>query len=370
MKHVTQTEIARIVGVTQRAVAAVVGAADPSKVRVSEATRLRILKVAKELGYRPQRQAQLLRGARSGTIGVINDVTLHQSDVALAFHISMKAHLAGYHLLTQELLWSNAEEVRRVLEVMVDARVEAVLLLSQESDIDITPLQKAGIPMIAVGVPAPGGVPYITPDYRAAMRDLVLHLHHVGHRRLLYTCPIEADAPETLRNWNVRERVAGVFEGAEAAGIPRKDIQLEWNPPTGQLFDYFESGYRFGREWEGRLPDAILSQHDYIAVGLYKAFHERKIEVPRDVAITGFNDSSLAAYSPVSITSVALPTIEMGDLALDFLFSVIRDSRPLESLPQATLLPCRIVPRASSGDCIAGIPPLKSTSVSTSSPKH
>lgn len=364
MERVTQTEIARLVGVTQRAVAAVVGTVDSEKVRVSEATRLRILSVAKDLGYRPQRHAQLLRGVRSGTIGIIKDVTMHQHSVELVYHLSVRAHEAGYTLLTQDLLWSGAKEVSRLVEIMVDARVEAVLILTEKSDIDITLLRKAGIPVIAIGVPAPDGVLYIAPDFRKGMRELVIHLHEVGHRQFAYTCPMAEGASPDLLNWNIRERIAGVLEGIRSVGLSRDAIRFIYRQPSVPLFDYFQEGYRVGCEWEEPFPDAILCYKDHAAFGLFKAFSDRGIAIPQDVAITGFNNASMAAYCQVPITSVAIPTLRMSDLAWEYTSAVIQDQEAINNLPQETLLPCQVIPRASSGgpmeEILSLIPELES----------
>ncbi|HRJ71723.1 MAG TPA: LacI family DNA-binding transcriptional regulator [Terrimicrobiaceae bacterium] len=351
-KLVTQSDIARETGVSQRAVASVVGRiGNGHGVRVSEATRLRILEVANRLGYRPQRQAQLLRGIRSGMIGMIKGITLHQHGVERAYHASLAIHCSDYGLLTQELLWSSSSDLERVMEIFLDAKVEGVLIAGGTGNADFTLLEKAGIPVVSLGGAKFPKIPYVGADYRQGMRDLTAHLIALGRRRLAYEISCRSFTKEMPANWDVFQRQAGFLDACRAAALEEKDVRILQQPVRDVSFDWFEPGYQAAAALlgSGDLPDALVCQNDFHAFGAQKYFLERGEDLPGRLALTGFDDAAMGRYLPIPLTTVALPAAAMANCAVELLIKLIRGECSPASAPRATLLPCELIVRDSCG---------------------
>ena len=127
MKLCTQNDLAKAVGVSQRAVASVVGtAAGDVNIRVSPRTRQRILSAAKRLGYHPHRQAQILRGGKSGIIGILQfgGITPFAAERGIA--VAQAVRKAEFDVLACDVQWY--EGAAAACTRLLDARVEGVLL--------------------------------------------------------------------------------------------------------------------------------------------------------------------------------------------------------------------------------------------------
>ena len=68
-----------------------------------------------------------------------------------------------------------------------------------------------------------------------------------------------------------------------------------------------------------RRPDAIVTCNDNMAVGVYRAAHERGLSIPDDVAIASFNDISVAQFLNPPLTTIHLPAEEIGEAAVELL---------------------------------------------------
>ncbi len=353
--RVTQQEIAKAAGVSQRAVASVVGCVRKGRgPKVGAATRERILKVARELGYRPQRQAQLLRGVKSGTIGIIKSITLHQASVERVYHTSLAIHAAGYGLVAQELLWSKPGDFQSAVNLLLDARVEGILLNVGGNHGVFTHFDPSQlhVPVVCMGGMMLPGCPSVASDYRQSMRDLVRHLIALGHRRLAFEVALHPEEGDTPPITSTQIRLAGFREACAQAGLSEDDIRVIWQPNRQGSFDAFEPGRRSAKtflEEGGRRFDALLCQNDLRATGAMKYFLENRVDIPGDLAMTGFDNSALCRQLPVALTSIAQPVAQIANLAVDILVGLIRGEERDEAMEETVLLPCELVVRDSCG---------------------
>lgn len=344
----TQLEIAKAAGVSQRAVASVVGRATTAGTRVSAETRERILKVANELGYRPQRQAQLLRGVKSGMIGMLKGVSLLQSGVEKAYFTSQAVHRAGYDLFTQELLWHNPKELERTLGVLIDAKVEGVLIGGGVGSETFEVLRGSGIPVVTIGEALHEQFHCVGSDLKGAMRSLVYHLHSQGCRKLAFE--VQTQGGKDTHNWSVRQRVDGFYEACRELGLPKKDSQVIWQPWKQVDFDYYEAGRQTAVMLlkKGNLPDALLCLNDQHAVGALNYFQQHGLDIPRELMLAGFDDSALSRHLSVPLTTVKMPVAEIANEAVDLLVRLIQKDERSDITPKTKLLPCELIVRNSS----------------------
>jgi DNA-binding LacI/PurR family transcriptional regulator len=110
----------------------------------------------------------------------------------------------------------------------------------------------------------------------------------------------------------------------------------------------FEIGYAAAQNMLARraLPTAIFIAGDLLAVGAMRAFREGGLRIPEDIAIIGYNDIPLSAYTVPPLTSVRTPTYELGVMAMRRLGSIIQG---IEDNPAPIILPTTLVRRRSCG---------------------
>ncbi|BDZ48540.1 hypothetical protein GCM10025867_07810 [Frondihabitans sucicola] len=152
-----------------------------------------------------------------------------------------------------------------------------------------------------------------------------------GHRRVAFLGGTEHEAA-TVR------RLAGFFAAADAAGVPRSELTVE--------FGHYDisSGYELTRESVRRArPTAIVAGNDRMALGAFFALAEAGISVPDDMSVVGYDDQpDLAAELRPALSTVALPHYEMGIRA----GSLLAAGTVAPSTGE-TLLDCPLVERAS-----------------------
>lgn len=355
-KPPTQKQVAEAAGVSQMSVALVLGhsAKHPgAEKRVSEETRQRIIKEANRLGYRPFRQAQILRGARSGTIGMIKALSNHEVNVKMAREVGLTVDRAGYKLLTAEVV-SSFEDFERDLNAMLDERVEGLILQgSAAAGINahprlLSPIRKAGIPVIVMSGPFTRHISCFSPDFRQGVHDLVQHFVGLGCKRLTHVSFLAEGAeqsPDPMQ-WIDHQCLEGFRASAREMNIRPQDTEvLYFSNAAGQ--SDLELGYAAGSELARRnkLPDALLCRNDLMATGLLAALHHAGVKVPDDVRVAGFDNTDIGRFAPIPITSVGYPVNELARESLKHLLDLMHgDTR--KCLHKS--FPCTLIPRKSS----------------------
>ena len=106
-----------------------------------------------------------------------------------------------------------------------------------------------------------------------------------------------------------------------------------------------ESGYRLTKQVlsHKRRPDALIAGNDNMAVGAYRAIHELGLKIPDDIAIASFNDISVAQFLNPPLSTVHLPSEEIGETAVDQLVERIAGRETAKQ----TILASRIIWRGS-----------------------
>ncbi|MCG3149140.1 MAG: Catabolite control protein A [Verrucomicrobiae bacterium] len=289
----------------------------------SEKTRHKVERIARRLGYRPNRYAQVMRRQRSGLIGIIQHAGLLQAAVQKANHAALAVVNAGYEPLNADVLWRPAG-IQTVCASMLDARVEGVLLVDAPASFpleELTRFQRAKIPVVALGGGQYRGVPQVRVDARQGMRDLTRHVIALGHRPLcLLTTRCD---PATL--WPAVERAEGFREACAAAGLAEADAEIIAGGSPNEAMHPYQNGREAMRELlrRERLPRAVLCSNDDWAIGALAACAERGIRVPEEVAVTGFDNSLIGEYCMVPLTTVAQPTALIAREAVAILMQLI-----------------------------------------------
>lgn len=289
---------------------------------VSEARRVAVLKAAEELGYRPNVLARGLRAERTHTIGVLLPGLQHPFLAVVARSLQTELTACGYQTILGTEYGVADREVQAV-ETMLDRRVDGLVLISPViSDSEIRELAaKTPVVMIARWSDDPA-VDYVIDDGAAGARMAVEHLVALGHQRIAHISGSREEGPSRASTQTDSVRCDGYQAAMRQMGL-EQFIRVVPGPYTE------EGGYRAAREllrdWPH--PTAIFAGSDTAAVGALSAIEEAGLIVPRNVSLVGYDNSNLAALARISLTSVAQPGQEMGQLAARLLLERIEEKR-------------------------------------------
>lgn len=297
---------------------------------VSEARRKAVLKAARELGYRPNAVARSLVEGRTRLIGALV-ADLHNPFFAEFLDgLQESLHGDGLRMLVGSGRWDPQFEAEAV-EAFLEMRVDGLVLLSVVPG-TLGELAR-GVPVVVVGERDLEGVDIVVDDDELGARLAVDHLVQLGHRRIAH---IEGSPSTTARYRR---------SGYEAAMRRHRLDDLIVVQPG----DFTEDGgYRAALELLGHpdRPTAIFAPNDLVATGVLSAADERRLRVPADVSVVGYDNTHLAAIRHISLTSVDQPRRDMGRIAAEQLCARIED--PFRTPEQRLVVP-HLVIRATTG---------------------
>lgn len=328
----TLETIAELAGIHVSTVSRVLNGSQDSLRRVaSPATAARIRKIAMELDYRPNPHAASLRTRRSGHIGVM---VPRLSDFALATiyeGIEEEAIDLGLSPFVTNT-WDRLERQRASTEMMLRRRVDGLIFGDAHLDgAFLAEVAEHRVPFVLVNRRA-ADHPSVTCDDVAGGRLAAEHLLAMGHRRVAVL------AGEPFASTGA-DRTAGFVERYAEAGIriPRTRI-------VNTSF-HAQGGHEGARRIlsDSRPPTALFVVNDFTAIGAIGAIRDLGARVGEDVAVVGYNDTSLAAQLPIPLTSIRSPMHLMGVLGMRMLHR-LTSGEPGESV----LLEPELVVRESS----------------------
>jgi DNA-binding LacI/PurR family transcriptional regulator len=319
----TIDDVARRAGVSSAAVSFAMN----GRRGVGDATRARILEAAAELGWRPSASARALSRARAGAIGLLlaRPVgTLEVDPFFLRFLAGVERALArtDHALLLRVLDSAGPVDVSAYERLAASGRVDGFLLCDVElDDPRFVPLAEAGLPVVVAGHP-PGACPFPSLETRhtEGLAGATAHLVALGHERIGFLGGRGRYEYEQARLGAWRDELA-------RAGLPEGPVAFA--DPDAVL---------------ARPPTALVCTSDVLAAASLARARERGIEVPRDLSLTGFDDSPLAALSSPPLTSVRIDYAGFGEAAAAALLAAIAG----EPAPVFEPAPPRLMVRGSS----------------------
>jgi LacI family transcriptional regulator len=311
---------------------------------VSSETRQRVIAAAHELGYRPNITAQRLQKQRTDTLGFIMPTFGPRfSDPFFSEFIAGIGNEAAAH--RYDLMVSahapDSEGERQAYERAArgDWVDGLIIVRTRVDDPRIKRLSQEQCPFVAFGrTECEFDYPYVDEDSQTGMSLLVQHFIDLGHRRIAFITP-------PVAFMFGRYRLQGYYQTMAANGLT---VHPEW-VVQGDLTQ------RGGAEKAELLlnleplPTAIIAGNDLMAIGAMRSVQQRGLQVGKDIAIGGFDDIPLSAYTNPALTTVHQPIYEIGRQACAMLINII-NHRPLLE-PHILLTPTLIV-RESSGSPI------------------
>jgi LacI family transcriptional regulator len=302
--------------------------------RMSLETREKVMRVAREIGYRPNDLAQSLHRAKSRTIGIISNDSFGRFSFPIVEALEERLAEAGIAVFMCNAT-DDPERERQHLDQLLGKRIDGLVVTARRADkrTAIGPVAHS-LPVIYVFSQAddPRALSLLPDDEGGAVLA-VAHLASLGRKRIAHiTGPEHFEAVRLRRN--------GYRSALAEAGLP-------------EIEGFYLSGVwseAWGREAVAGLlgpqrPDAIFCGNDQIARGVSDTLREMGLAVPTDVAIVGFDNWDVMALGArPQLTSIDMNLKALGREAGDSLLEMIAG----KTLSGVRRRPCSLVVRASS----------------------
>ncbi|WP_086607115.1 LacI family DNA-binding transcriptional regulator [Erythrobacter donghaensis] len=280
---------------------------------VSAELRERVERAMVDLDYRPSVAARILSGAKSNQVALIYD----NHSPYYMFQIQKGCwdvcHEAGIRLLAQPVDVADPRVGDQVRGLVSETHVDGIILSSPVTDCDpvLRALEGMDVPFVRI---SPGTNHALTSsvfmDDAQAADDMTTHLINAGHRRIGF---IKGHTNHMASD----DRLFGYRRALDRVGIP-----FEPGLVVDGAFD-FDSGVAGANALLG-LPDrptAIFASNDDMAAGVLAVAHDRGIDVPHQLSVAGFDDTTLARTVWPPLTTIHQPMAELARTATQILIT-------------------------------------------------
>ena len=319
-----------------------------SKPGVSAETRERIVSIAKELEYGTFRKAPRSTAA-SGTIRFLKIATHGHTvnrdhNVFISDYIdglARAARVQGYNLEISSFRGTTVDEIRSSIE---GHDLKGIVILGTElTSEEIRTFADLKVPTVILDT----YFDYLDFDFvdmnnTDAVHKIVTHLVEKGHREI-------GLVRSSVRTNNFHLRDKGFREAVAEIGLSVSDghvfsVDSTYDGAYRDMLALLKGG--------ARLPTALFCTNDVIAYGVMRALRDRKVTIPGDVSIVGFDDLPSSSLMDPALTTMKVSKRQMGELAMEL---VIRRSLGESTPPVKIVVSGTLVERASVRD-ISAVP--------------
>lgn len=300
---------------------------------VNTDTRQRILRAIEELGFYPNAMARSLQQNKTKTIGLIVPDIANPYYPGIVRGVEDVARELGYTVILCNADRSR-ERTQQYLRVLREKRVDGIIFTGGGAVEDAIQgdFLDGKVATVVIGKHR-ANLPAVRVDNIEAAREACGYLVKQGHNDILTIA-----GPET--STTAQDRLKGFRKALCEFGI----IQRTERIVKGNF--EFEGGYsaiqNMLRSGIGNVT-AVIAQNDLMAIGAIKALNEKKIRVPEDIVVLGFDDIPVASYYNPKLSTVAVPVYELGTTAMRVIGQLLKGNQ----VPQVTTLEAKLVLRES-----------------------
>lgn len=302
------------------------------KPRVSEETRRRVIDVARQLNYSPNKLAQSLAKGMSGTIGLVTSDLQGRFSTPILIGAENELRTQSISILLANAR-GDAELERSHVQKLLALKVDGLLIVNSETNPRPSLGRDWGVPIVYAYAPSVDVEDCsVTCDNIEAGRVAVNHLISCGRREIAI---IGGDEHYTAAS----DRTKGALEALSEVGLkPAGPIRYgQWDENWGRAATrlLLDQGVTF---------DAVVCQSDQLARGCIDALKQHGLSIPDDVAVIGHDNwDVLTKSSRPPLTSIDNETESIGRCAARFLMDAI-DGKPHHGV---TYMPCHLIQRES-----------------------
>ncbi|SEL29596.1 transcriptional regulator, LacI family [Roseovarius azorensis] len=301
------TDVARLAGCAPATVSRALNNPD----KVSPEKRARVESAMKELGYVRNHAARALRSQRSHMVGVLIPTLDYAIYASLVGAATRRLSTAGISALVATFNYDLQTEFKEA-RLLIERGAEALILIGQKHDPALySLLHQHDVCFVNTYTLDPHGThPSVGFDNEAAAAAITRHLVHLGHRNI---CVISG---RTRDNDRTITRLAGIRQELMRHGIelqPDRVIERSYSIANGR-----EACATLLARIHPQ-PTALICGNDVLALGAIVECRERGLRIPEDISIVGFDNLELSKHSNPPLTTVDVPTEQMGDAAAGYL---------------------------------------------------
>lgn len=328
--RVTIKQIAERAGVSKATVSRVINNSKP----VSDDIRKKVLQVIEETNFKPSSVARSLTSQSTQLIGVIIPDVSNPVFSKVINGIEEEAHLAGYNILLCNSRYKEDKELT-YLDILSEKEVDGLILSGFHSSGALEKkLSTFSKPIVVVGYEDDSyPFPSVVINNYQACYDVASYLISLGHKTIgMIHGPLDDITAG-------KKRYDGFVQSV-------RDHGMIWTNAQGAQGSFkMNDGYDGAKRLMTQNPDmtAIFCANDEMAIGAMKAIHDAKKNIPKDIAVVGFDDIDLARIYQPSLTTIRQPFSDKGQAAMKSLIKLING----ENVDQRTVFPYTLVERES-----------------------
>jgi len=337
---VSLREVAERAGVARGTVSSVLNNRG-REARISADTQERVLRIAKEMGYRPNRLAQGLGKGRTNTIGLMIPGLRNPFFIGIMELAEDHAFRAGYDVLADTAF--QLRESYGVQSKLTGWPVDGMLIWTQAHTTlaDYLGGWTEEVPVVYLGYERNDGSDYVAVDRAVGVERVMDHLRERDYRRIAYVYPWSGLQPADVR-------YAIYADHCKRHGQVPEKIELEPLEPAVRMSALTQAGLReaglkTGMKLAERSvvdkPDAVVCHNDLVAVGLCHGLRRAGLRIPEDIAVVGFDGIDEGLYLEKPLTTVVTPSEAIVDAAMQILIGRLHAGPNVDPGPKQILLP-------------------------------
>jgi LacI family transcriptional regulator len=306
MNRPTITDVARRCGLSKTTVSVILNES-PASLRVPPETRERVRRAASELGYQPSWRARALTSRRTQMIGALYTPPMpivlrgNYEGIMAGINETLQAH--DYQMLFVPL----GNDPSEWSKIVLGQRIDGCLVLSRLPEPLPAFLKQADLPAVLVNAETHLPLPMVITDEYDGAQQAINHLFSLGHRRISFFL---GDAHP---HFSVNERRRGYAEAMNAAGLAQHISVVETS----------EHDYAQSLKSSVNNPTALLVYTCRMAVKLLLQFWDAGVRVPEQLSVITFGDAYPVEDVIPPLTTMALPTEEIGRRAAEMVLEQI-----------------------------------------------
>ena len=332
----TMEDVARLAGVSTATVSRALNAPE----LVSHATRERVLQAMQSLDYKINLAARSLRTNQTRSLAVVIPTISEPVINEIVEAVEDAAITENYTLLLCSTRGDSERECAYISLLTQQTLADGVLYVSpRAAPEDVLRLLRGDAPVVLCNYRLDeADAPSVMIDHVSSMYRATRYLLTLGHRRIAL---LNLNAPYYHPARMRRQGFEKAF--SEAALMPDPTLMIELSQPTYDT-----------DEWRAAIaalfdradpPTAVVAFNDKVALQVYAESRQRGLRIPDDLSVTGCDDILTAQHVEPPLTSVRIPAYNLGRLAVQILFRLIRDGSA--AVPPVTLLDTELMVRKS-----------------------
>ncbi len=341
---ITQKEIAEMCGVSTSTISNILN----GKLKVSDATRQKVLDVVKQTGYQPNYFAQGMRKQKTNIIGIITEDLIQFSSPPIIERIMAYCEDMNYRTILVNLRlydkWENTwycdegklqSVLQPAIQELLSIKVDGIIYVAGHSRFINCFPDDFGIPaMVVYGYSKSPKFTSVVIDDEKGGYDMTRYLISKGHRRI----GVIAGAAD---NMHTQKRILGYQKALF-------EDQILYNPCLIRYGDWKRhSGYEEVEELIKEGVTAIFCMNDDMAVGVYDYLYEHGLKAGEDISIAGYDNVEISGYLKPALTTNEIPFADIGTKSAEVMIKLLTEGNENNDDAEIVKIPCRIIERNS-----------------------